>query len=76
MRPTISPCSSFLFATPSWREAGRLLDLGSTFDDYNRSHVPDATALRMDWLAVSAALWAAFAKHSAQGERSVPLHHA
>ena len=72
MRPTFSPYSSFLFASPSWREAGRLLDLGGTFDDYNRSSRPDAIALRMDWLAVGAALWSAFAQRSGQGERSVP----
>ena len=67
MRPTTSPYSSFLSATPSWREAGRLLDLGSTFDDYNRSLRPDAMAVKMDWLAVGAALWAAFAECSATG---------
>ena len=55
----LGPQSSFLFATPTWREAGRALDLGSTFDEYNRSSRPDTTALRMDWLATGAGLWAA-----------------
>lgn len=70
MRPTISPCSSFLWASPSWCEAGRLLDRGATFDDCNRSSRPDAIALKMDWLAVGAALWAAFAERSSRGGQS------
>lgn len=67
-----SPFSTFLVATPSWKEAGRLLDLGGTFDDYNRSAYPDSLAMQMDFRAVGAALWGAlarFASESAGGQR-------
>ena len=64
MGPTLfdSPLSTFLVGRPSWREAGRLLDLGGTFDDYNRSANPDALAVQMDFRAVGVALWSALAR--------------
>jgi hypothetical protein len=64
MKPTYlnSPYSTFLSATPSWKEVGRLLDLGGTFDDYNRSESPDFIAMQMDLRAVGAAMWLALAQ--------------
>jgi hypothetical protein len=48
--------SSFLFARPSFLEGmSRLLDVGNTLDEYNRSPTPeqaDATALACDWRRV------------------------
>jgi hypothetical protein len=47
-----------LFARPSFVSgAARALDLGGTFDDYNRSRSPedaDVRALHSDWMAVGA----------------------
>ena len=45
--------STFLFATPSWKEgAGRLVDFADTLTEYNRTEDPDDRATRQDWLAV------------------------
>ena len=57
----MSPLSSFLVASPSWKEAGRILDLGGTFDEYNTSAAPDLVAHRMDVRAVGGDMWVAFA---------------
>lgn len=51
--------STFLFATPTWKEAGRLLDFGGTYDAYNESSIPDAVALAADWRIAGLLLWAA-----------------
>lgn len=51
--------STFLTASPSWKDAGRLLDLAGTYDDYNRSVNPDVVALRMDARAVGVDFWTA-----------------
>ena len=59
--PAKSPLSSFLTATPTWKEGGRVFDLGATFDDYNRSGVPDLIAQRMDSRAVGGDVWLALA---------------
>lgn len=56
-----SPLSSFLMGTPSWKEAGRILDIAATFDDYNRSEAPDLIAHRMDARAVGGDIWLALA---------------
>jgi hypothetical protein len=48
--------STFLFAMPRWFEGlARIVDLGSTFDQYNVASSPgeaDARALAQDWAAV------------------------
>jgi hypothetical protein len=48
--------STFLFSMPSFfRGAARVLDLGSTFDEYNGASgetVADMLAISMDWLQV------------------------
>lgn len=51
--------STFLFATPTWKEAGRLLDFGGTYDAYNESSTPDVVALAADWRVAGLLLWAA-----------------
>lgn len=52
----MSEFSTFLFATPSFSEGmGRVLDIGDTLTEYNRSATPelaDQRALRADWCAV------------------------
>ncbi len=52
--------SDYLFAHPSFlSDAGRVLDLGGTFDGYNESPSPaeaDRLAMRADWKAVGDAL--------------------
>ncbi|MHB8262144.1 MAG: hypothetical protein ACYDGY_00075 [Acidimicrobiales bacterium] len=53
--------STFLFGTPSWLEAGRAFDLVATFDEDNRSHTPDALAVKADFQAVGADFWTALA---------------
>lgn len=59
--PVRTPLSSFLTGTPTWKEAGRVFDLGATFDDYNRSGSPDLIAQRMDSRAVGGDVWLALA---------------
>lgn len=48
--------SDFLFARPSFLEGvARILDLGNTLNEYNRSDSPeeaDERALRADWEAI------------------------
>jgi hypothetical protein len=48
--------SSFLFATPTWKEgAGRLLDFGDSLTEYNTCRTPDEAdllAMWLDWRAV------------------------
>ncbi len=48
--------TGFLFAMPSALEgAGRVMDLGAAFDEYNRVGTPeevDALMLCLDWLAI------------------------
>ncbi len=48
--------STFLYATPTWREgAGRLMDFANTLSEFNRTRSaedPDVRALTQDWLAV------------------------
>jgi hypothetical protein len=48
--------STFLFATPTWREGvGRLMDFGNSMTEYNRTsgaEDPDIRATTQDWLAV------------------------
>lgn len=48
--------TTFLFAAPSFLSgAARILDLGATFDDYNKSWTgaeADAAALRNDFAAI------------------------
>lgn len=56
-----NPLSSFLTGTPTWKEAGRVLDIAGTFDDYNLSNAPDLIAHRMDVRAVGADIWLALA---------------
>lgn len=52
----MSELSTFLFATPSFSEGmGRVLDVGDTLTEYNRSETPelaDLRALQADWRAV------------------------
>ncbi|TXT25738.1 MAG: hypothetical protein FD138_2919 [Planctomycetota bacterium] len=52
----MSELSTFLFAVPSFCEGmGRVLDVGDTLTEYNRSETPelaDQRALRADWRAV------------------------
>ena len=52
----MSELSTFLFAIPSFSEGmGRVLDVGDTLTEYNRSETPelaDQRALRADWRAV------------------------
>ncbi len=57
--------STFLTATPTLLEAGRILDIGSTFDDYNTSSNPDTLALSMDLQVVGLAFWKAFIEMAA-----------
>ncbi len=55
--------STFLFATPTWREGvGRLVDFGDALTEYNRTSTPedaDTRAAAQDWLAVGDELRAA-----------------
>ena len=45
--------SDFLYARPSfWEGMARVMDIGSTLNEYNSSGDPDTTALLMDWLVV------------------------
>ncbi len=50
--------SSFLFARPTFLEgAGRVLDIGNSFSEFNGSPTPelaDLMAIRADWNAVGA----------------------
>lgn len=65
MNTTEFSLSTFLTATPTPFEAGRLLDFGSTFDSYNESESgaeADALALRMDAQVVGLLLWEALTK--------------
>jgi hypothetical protein len=68
------PFSSILFAPPSVAEGlARILDLGDTLTEYNRSLSPeqaDAYALTADWNAVVDDLVRAFKK--AEGEIGKP----
>ncbi len=56
--------SDFLFACPSfWSGVARVIDIGATFDGYNRSRseqLADARGLYLDWRAVGEDLLAAF----------------
>ena len=64
--------STFLFATPSWKEGvGRLVDFANTLTEYNRTgdlENPDTRALAQDWLAVGDALRSALASASGNAE--------
>lgn len=57
--------SDFLFACPSlWSGVARVIDIGGTYDGYNRSRseqLADARGLYLDWRAVGEDLLAAFA---------------
>jgi hypothetical protein len=59
--------TGFLFAEPSiWSGAGRLLDLGCTFDVYNYSpsdDEADAKAIYSDWAMVGSDIVAAIGYH-------------
>lgn len=49
--------SDFLYARPSFLEGmARVMDIGSTLDEYNASGDPDTIALLMDWLVVGQAM--------------------
>lgn len=49
--------SDFLFAEPSLIEGvARIVDIGSTLNEYNKSDTPDIISLRMDWEAVGSSL--------------------
>jgi hypothetical protein len=60
--------STFLFATPSWREGvGRLMDFGNALTEFNRTPSPedaDVRATTQDWLAVGDNLRRALAEFS------------
>lgn len=62
--------STFLFASPSWKEGvGRLVDFANTLTEYNRTpppEDPDARALAQDWLAVGDDLRFALARAGAE----------
>ena len=52
-RTVMGEYSDFLFARPSFLEGvARILDLGTTLNEYNKSIDADATALTMDMYAV------------------------
>lgn len=54
------PKTDFLFARPSlWEGMARVLDLGGTLQEYNRTEHPDLVALQMDWGMIAADLSAA-----------------
>lgn len=49
--------SDFLYARPSFLEGmARVMDIGSTLNEYNSSGDPDTIALLMDWLVVGQAM--------------------
>ena len=64
----------FLFANPSFIEGmARVLDLGTTLNEYNTSLTPeeaDHEAMASDWKAVASDLKAAMAEH----ERRLTSH--
>ena len=65
------PRSSFLFADPSIIEGlARLLDIGGTLNEYNRSEDPDGIALAMDWKMIAADLQRAYERLEKQVGRS------
>jgi len=65
--------SDYLFAHPSFLSgAGRVLDLGGTFDGYNESPSPaeaDRLAMRADWKAVGDALGEALSAEESAPQR-------
>lgn len=70
--------SHTLFAMPNWMSgAGRSLDLGGTYDDYNISRTPaeaDAVAIALDWYAVGDALRLAMFRHKSDAETQGKLN--
>ncbi len=45
--------TTFLFGNPSFISwLWRTLDMGGTFDEYNRTEDPDTIAIANDWIAV------------------------
>jgi hypothetical protein len=61
--------STFLFATPSWKEGvGRLLDFANALTEYNRTNAPedaDVRATAQDWQAVGDDIGTALAAYGA-----------
>lgn len=53
--------TDYLFARPSFIEGmARVLDLGSTLNEYNRSSTPeeaDRSALKSDWYSIGSDMW-------------------
>jgi hypothetical protein len=67
--------SSFMFATPTWKEGvGRLFDFGDALTEYNVRPTPDEAdlfAMWLDWRAVGEDVQRALEKFASQfGDRS------
>lgn len=67
----------YLFAQPSFLSgAARVIDLGGTFDDYNRSRTPDAADMRAmyaDWRAVGEGIFRAAEDLKKAPAQDVPM---
>lgn len=67
-------CTDFLFAQPSFLSgAARVLDLGGTFDGYNRSEsegIADYRAIQMDWRVVGRDIAVALVSASIEEEQA------
>lgn len=68
--------STFLVAVPSWSSgAARVLDIGGTFDEYNRAGTDaESTAIMLaaDWLALADDFRATAREHAAEAAQLVP----